>query len=99
MHKARLVASLASIALCLATSVVAQHKHSHSAGASGSPGSAVDVLLDGNDWRMGSFDFDEGVKAGAEKESFNDSAFRMVTVPGDTQLQAGFTGNDRWLDV
>ena len=92
MLNARLVASLASIALCLATSLVAQHKPSHSAGARGSLGSAVDVSLDGNGWRMGSFEFGEGTKADAESEKFDDSAFKVVTVPGDTQLQAGFTG-------
>jgi beta-mannosidase len=53
---------------------------------------SADVLLDGGDWRMGSFPFDAGVKAGAAQDSFDDSAFRTVTVPGDTQLQAGFTG-------
>lgn len=53
---------------------------------------AADLLLDGTDWRMGSFDFGEGVKAGAPGVEFNDGAFRAVTVPGDTQLQAGFTG-------
>jgi beta-mannosidase len=63
------------------------------------PAAAADVPLDGGDWRMGSFDFDEGVKAGAPTESFNDSAFRTVTVPGDTQLQAGFTGVERWFET
>ena len=61
--------------------------------------SATDVLLDGSDWRMGSFDFDAGIKAGAEKPNFDDSAFKAVTVPGDTQLQAGFTGVDRWFET
>ena len=53
---------------------------------------AGDVLLDGSDWRMGSFDFDAGVAAGADGVKFDDGAFQAVTVPGDTQLQAGFTG-------
>jgi len=61
--------------------------------------SAADVLLDGGDWRMGSFDFDAGLKAGADKEKFDDIGFKAVTVPGDTQLQAGFTGVERWFET
>jgi len=57
------------------------------------------MTLDGGDWRMGSFDFGEGEKAGAEKESFDDSAFKTVTVPGDTQMQAGFTGVKQWFET
>lgn len=53
---------------------------------------ATDMSLDGGDWHMGSFKFGEGVKAGAETENFDDKAFSQVSVPGDTQLQAGFTG-------
>jgi beta-mannosidase len=60
------------------------------------PAAAVDVLLDGGDWRMGSFEFGAGVKAGAALESFDDSGFRAVTVPGDTQLQLGYTGEERF---
>ncbi len=62
----------------------------HAAGKA--PPTAADLLLDGNDWRMGSFEFDAGAQAGAAEENFDDSGFRTVTVPGDTQLQAGFTG-------
>ena len=65
-------------------------------GATVTPAAAVDVPLDGNDWRMGPFEFEAGVKAGAASESFDDSGFRTVTVPGDTQLQAGFTGEERF---
>ena len=36
----------------------------------------ADLLLDGNDWRMGSFEFDAGAKAGAAEENFDDSGFR-----------------------
>jgi hypothetical protein len=52
------------------------------AGKSAHAVAAADVVLDGNDWRMGSYEFDAGVKAGAQSENFNDSAFRAVTVPG-----------------
>jgi beta-mannosidase len=65
-------------------------------GTAVAPAAAVDVLLDGSDWRMGSFEFGAGVKAGAALERFDDSGFRSVTVPGDTQLQAGYTGVERF---
>ncbi len=70
----------------------------HAVEAKGARAEAVDMTLDGSDWRMGAFDFGAGVRAGAETKSFNESSFKTVTVPGDTQLQAGFKGNDRWLD-
>ena len=94
------VALSAIFTLCFAASLAAQQqKPARAGGAKGIVAAAVDVPLDGNDWRMGSFDFDAGLKAGAQSETFNDSAFRTVAVPGDTQLQAGFTGNQRWLDT
>ena len=68
----------------------------HGKSAAGAPGAAVDVLLNGGDWRMGSFVFGAGVKAGAESVTFDDSGFRTVTVPGDTQLQLGYTGEERF---
>ena len=68
----------------------------HGKSAAGAPGAAVDVVLNGDDWRMGSFVFGAGVKAGAASENFDDSGFRTVTVPGDTQLQLGYTGEERF---
>lgn len=68
-------------------------------GSKSAPAAATDVLLDGSGWRMGSFEFDAGIKAGADKEAFDDSGFKSVTVPGDTQLQAGFTGVERWFET
>ncbi|MBS1815244.1 MAG: beta galactosidase jelly roll domain-containing protein [Acidobacteria bacterium] len=53
-------------------------------------------LLDGAAWKMVSFEFGAGEAAGAWKVDFNDSAFKQVTVPGDTQLQAGFTDMGRF---
>ncbi len=47
---------------------------------------AGDVLLDGTDWRMGAFDFGEGVAAGVAAVEFNDGGFRAVTVPGDNAI-------------
>ena len=99
MRNGRLTAFLASITLCLAVSVAAEQKHVRAARAGGSLGSAVDVALDGNDWRMGSFEFDAGLKAGAESEKFDDNSFKVVAVPGDTQLQAGFTGVKQWFQT
>ena len=100
MRNRRLQILSAVLAACFGMGLTAQQqKPARDVVGKGAHVAALDVLLDGGDWRMGSFDFDEGVKAGAEKESFNDSAFRTVTVPGDTQLQAGFTSNDRWLDT
>ena len=100
MRNRRFAILFAILAVCFCTGLPAeQQTPAHAAVAKGAHAAAVDLLLDGGDWRMGSFDFDAGVKAGAEKEAFNDSAFRTVTVPGDTQLQAGFTGNERFLDT
>ncbi len=45
---------------------------------------------------MGSFEMGEGIEAGAQQLAFDDRGFRVVTVPGDTQLQAGFTGVERF---
>jgi beta-mannosidase len=59
---------------------------------------STDILLDGSDWRMGSFAFDAGEAQGAAAQAFDDSAFRRVTVPGDTQMQAGFTGVERFRE-
>jgi beta-mannosidase len=55
-----------------------------------------DLTLDGADWRMASFAFGEGVRAHAFAPAFVDSAFHSVVVPGDTQLQAGFAGSERF---
>jgi beta-mannosidase len=94
MRSRRLVVLIAAVSLCLSAVVRAQGaKPAHETGA------ATDFLLDGNDWRMGSFEFDAGLKAGADKDNFDDSSFKAVTVPGDTQLQAGFKGVDRWFET
>jgi beta-mannosidase len=58
-----------------------------------------DFLLDDDDWRMGSYSPGEGEKAGAYKTDFDDRSFRVVTVPGDTQLQAGLTGIGRFVQT
>lgn len=55
-----------------------------------------DTVLDGADWRMGPFAFGEGVRARAFEAEFDDSPFRIVAVPGDTQLQVGLTGSKRF---
>jgi beta-mannosidase len=80
----------AAAAVCLSVALAASV--ARAAGVKAKPAGASNLTLDGNDWRMGWFEFGEGLKAGAAAESFNDSAFQPVTVPGDTQVQAGFTG-------
>lgn len=100
MRSRSLFILLASIAFCFISICSAQGgQPKHASLAKGVPAAATDVALDGSDWRMGSFDFDEGAKAGAATESFNDSAFKVVTVPGDTQIQAGFSGVERWFET
>ncbi len=100
MRYRKLLVLLAVAAVCLGAGVAARaEKPAHGIAAKGAQTGAVDVTLDGRDWRMGSFEFGAGLKAGAEKENFDDSGFRTVTVPGDTQLQAGFTGVNRWFET
>ena len=100
MRSRTLVILLAIVTFCFSAGLTAiGEKPARALGSKGGVAAAVDVPLDGNDWRMGSFEFDAGVKAGADSESFNESAFRTVTVPGDTQMQAGFTGVERWFET
>ncbi len=58
----------------------------------------MDVLLDGGDWRWARLILAAGVKAGAERRDLT-IALSRVTVPGDTQLQAGFTGVERFNET
>jgi beta-mannosidase len=93
MRSGKLAMLLSALVICFGASLAApqgQAKRVHE--GRGASATSVDVPLDGNDWRMGSFDFEAGEKAGAATESFDESTFRTVIVPGDTQLQAGFTG-------
>jgi beta-mannosidase len=55
-------------------------------------------VLDGAEWRMGSFAPGAGEAVNAYAENFAETDFRSVVVPGDTQLQAGFTGVERFRD-
>lgn len=55
-------------------------------------------VLDGAEWRMGSFAPGAGEAANAFAENYQEPGFRSVAVPGDTQLQAGFTGVERFRD-
>lgn len=87
---------LAAAVLWMGAGTAAEGLGASGKGAAVAPAAAVDVLLDGGDWRMGAFEFGAGVKAGAESERFDDSGFRTVTVPGDTQLQLGYTGEERF---
>ena len=58
-----------------------------------------DNVLDGSDWRMRLFPFCEGEKQRAFAPEFYDRDARRVTVPQDTQLQAGFTGIERFIET
>jgi beta-mannosidase len=52
------------------------------------------VELDGNNWKLGSFAPGEGEAKQAFLSSFEDGAFRTVTVPGEVQRQLGIHGMD-----
>ncbi len=84
--------SVIGLFLLLCTAAEASHLPSQ---GKREPDAAV-VTLDGSDWRMGSYPFGGGAQAEVFASSFDDSAFRTVAVPGDTQLQAGFTGPKRF---
>ena len=98
MRFCKLPILFAAVAFCVSVLCSVEAAAKHATGVKGARTEAVDVALDGSDWRMGSFAFGEGQKAAAEDVKFDDSAFKAVTVPGDTQIQAGFTGVDRWFD-
>lgn len=92
MRRGSLAILAIAITVCLGAAVATAQNQAAVAHQGSHNSAVVDHLLDGPDWRMGSFEFDAGIAAGAPSEKFDDSAFRTVTVPGDTQLQAGFTG-------
>ena len=48
-----------------------------------------EILLSGNDWKVGSFEVGEGEKHGAFLPGFEDHAFSTVEVPGEVQRQIG----------
>lgn len=92
MRRGSLAILAIAIAACLCTRVAASQNQAAPAHHASGNSASMELLLDGSDWRMGSFEFGAGIAAGASSEKFDDDAFRTVTVPGDTQLQAGFTG-------
>ena len=53
-----------------------------------------EMLLSGSDWKLGSFEMEKGEQQNAHLPSFDDSCFRTVHVPGEVQVQLGFTGMD-----
>src|SRR5215469_2903077 len=53
-----------------------------------------EIVLSGNDWKLGSFEMGNGEKRGAFLPNFDDQAFRTVEVPGEVQLQVGLRGMD-----
>ena len=62
-------------------------------------GTRLDQSLDGADWLLGSYAMDVGITAGAQAESFDESGFQRVTVPGDVQLQVGLKGQDLFRET
>src|SRR3974377_1886373 len=52
----------------------------------------TETLLNGEDWRLGLFEMNEGEKRGAFGPGFDDRSFRRVRVPGEGQLQIGLRG-------
>ena len=49
----------------------------------------VELSLSGHDWKLGSFQMNDGESQGAYLPGFNDHAFRTVEVPGEVQRQIG----------
>ena len=60
---------------------------------------SVERVLSGPDWKLGSFPMDEGERQEAYSPTFNDNGFKMVTVPGEVQLQLGFKGMDLYYQT
>lgn len=58
------------------------------------PTVSKEVGLSGGDWKLGSFEMDEGERKGAFRTDYNDRTFRSVEVPGEVQRQIGLSGMD-----
>ena len=59
----------------------------------------IEQSLDGADWLLGSYPMGAGITAGAQAESFDDSGFRRVQVPGEVQLQVGLKDQDLFRET
>ncbi len=55
---------------------------------------STQILLSGNDWKLGSFEMGDGEKGRAFLPDFDDRSFGTVKVPGEVQLQIGLKGMD-----
>jgi len=55
---------------------------------------STQILLSGNDWKLGSYEMGDGEKGGAFLPDFDDRSFSSVKVPGEVQLQIGLKGMD-----
>ena len=51
-----------------------------------------EIVLSGDDWKLGAFEMGDGEKQGVYLANFDDHAFRTVHVPGEVQLQVGLGG-------
>ena len=58
-----------------------------------------EVLLSGRDWKLASYPMGEGEKQKAYSATFDDRDYRVVTVPGEVQLQLGMEGMDRYYQT
>lgn len=58
---------------------------------------ARELVLNGEDWKLGSFEMDEGEKIGAFLPGFDDHAFERVVVPGEVQRQIGLRDMDLYF--
>lgn len=53
-----------------------------------------EIILSGKDWKLGSFEMNEGEKRGAYLPEFGDGGFSVVQVPGEVQRQIGLRDMD-----
>ncbi|HUZ45422.1 MAG TPA: glycoside hydrolase family 2 TIM barrel-domain containing protein [Terriglobia bacterium] len=58
------------------------------------PRPTKEILLSGDDWKLGSFPMGIGEKRKAFETAFNEDAFRVVPVPAEVQLTMGLEGMD-----
>jgi beta-mannosidase len=65
-----------------------------SAARSTGPAITKEFVLSGDDWKLGSFEMEEGEKQGGFLPDFDDHAFKGVAVPGEVQRQIGLHDMD-----
>src|SRR5215469_12393449 len=78
-----------SLAMMSGTSSIAQLVVQQAA-----PATTKEFVLNGDDWKLLSFEMDDGERQGAFLPRFDDHPFKNVTVPGEVQLQIGLRDMD-----